>query len=271
MESGESSTFKFQIAPGNLLPADPIIAENPDTTALPPSQLPEELIPKNIRWNPLVRDKVAPLFVRGCERGIGRFLYSEIDTAIEQRFDGDWLIGSALTKDACYWKLSLQGGTVTATRLTADEAAAEKLEPGDFQRGIDTRFELRSQPIISFESADFAVTTLPDGQQQVVISLLCKERNAVVFDTTQLVMLTEAPGQAESEFTRTRTIHVNVPWTAPPSGWQTIETVLPADRAIKPGTKIRIQMNAFAYQPRPSFYRISNLHVTTWNPPGGAK
>jgi hypothetical protein len=59
---------------------------------------------------------------------------------------------------------------------------------------------------------------------------------------------------------------ITVQWTSSPSGWQQIEKVLRNERAIQPGSTIRIHMHAFVYQPRPSYYRISNQFEMVWHP-----
>jgi hypothetical protein len=258
--------FKFEIPSGNLLPADAPPNNSPAgnrSDSNRPTQLPDELMPKNVRWNPIVREKVDPVFFKGSLRGAGRVVYSEIDTAIEQNCEGQWTIGSNLTKDGAYWQFIFENGELTARPLSPEAVVLGDLHPDAIQRSIDDRFQTRVQPVITFASGDLIVDSLDDGGQQLTISLLCKKLNDVVFDTAQIVVEFEPPGQEDAPVTKTGAHYIYVDWTAPPTGWQEIGREIEKDRLLQPGTKVRIHLNAFAYQPRPSFYRLSNIYELT--------
>ena len=208
-----------------------------------------------------------PIFPKQSQRGTGRHVYSEIDTAIEQDCDGEWIVGNMLTKDGSVWHLELTDGVLTSAPLLPGDALAAGVGGDSVKRSLERKWQMRMQPVIDIEGEDLAVTLLPDGSQQVTISLLCKPRNEVVFDTAQLSFEYEATSNTSSIHTITELSHLD--WTASPSGWQRIELALPAKWPLEPGTKVRLSLTAFAFQPRPGYYRICKPYEFNWKPAPG--
>ena len=234
----------------------------PDKAALDdiPTPFPLGTATTTSEWNPAVTDVLDRVMKHGAQRGVGKLLYSEIDTAIEQRCDGEWQIGGMLTASGRPVALRLQSGKLFSAFMTPSEAIENEVEPTTVGREIDADFTERYQPLVTIADATLRQKTAADGTITITANLKLEPLSQPSFDTMQIVL--EHLGEEGSDVSMA-TLSRFPRWATIPEGWETVE--FEHDRPIDTKFTARVFLRAFLYEPKPSMYRISNEREIDWS------
>jgi hypothetical protein len=214
-------------------------------------------------WNDDVKEKLEELMVRGVTKPDGRQLYTEIDTALESGREGDWKIGSGLTKDGKAYAISVRDGSMQSRVLSPTEVASNGLIAGSTQSSLDSSFPHRSQSLVTLSNAELRLVTNSQGALRLQGKVLCISRaHKSVEDAALLVQRRTTQGRQ----TETQAMFQNLTWRRLESRNEFIDVEAPnPPPAI--GDSMTIVLVGFMQEPKPSLYRVSNELTCTISPP----
>jgi hypothetical protein len=213
----------------------------------------------SIQWNEPLRQEIERLFLKGVESGVGRYLYSEIDTALATNLDGEWKVGPGMTRDGRGVHVLVRNGLFHFNLLSPQEVQEAGLREKEMFRSVDDKFRLRLHPLVHLSEAHVRVLTGTDGKRQLAVRFHCGVSTLQPLEATALLLeWVAAPDEAASKKLSTHELYTYLSWLIPQPGWHEVSIDLrPEQRLPAAGGTVRVWLTAFLHQPRPSFYRVS--------------
>jgi len=177
---------------------------------------------------------------------------------MEREHVGSWRIGPGMSRDGKAYVFDVKNTRWFARKLSDDEARELGLSGNQWGRSIDVMWSMPVEQIMEIEAADARVETDAEGNRALVGTIRCKVDAPRRVDYLSLVLSTPSPEQGENV---TREVYQYVRPERLPG--ETFQVRIPLD----PGQDVpgagRFYFQAFLFEPKASFYRISNELVWT--------
>jgi hypothetical protein len=182
-----------------------------------------------------------------------RLLYTEIATAVEREQVGSWRIGSAMARDARAYEFSVRNAQWFARRLSPAEAQRMGLAAGSWGRTLNVPWTPPVNQIVTIDSVDVRIEANADGRPVLAGHIQCRSGRPQRVDYLCLVFAYPSPVPGENV---TRNIYQYVRPERMPDGLFEVHIPLARDSFAPQGGRFYFQ--CFLFQPKASFYRISN-------------
>lgn len=209
-------------------------------------------------WNAELKGALEGAFPAGVDKGIGRYMYGELDTALETLTDGEWKVGPGMTRDRRPVAFKVVEGRLSVVRPTAAEMAGWKLDPLVVDRKTSATFAHRRLDLMRLKAdGNVVFSPRPNGEVEVAVPF----RSEVAYDRSidSVNLIVQVVTRVGKDFEGTTEIHHQPEWTRPPAGRREVRfTTGRGARDFPAGFTARVRVEAFVTEPRAGRYRVSD-------------
>jgi hypothetical protein len=192
-----------------------------------------------------------------------RLLYTEIAATMQREHVGSWRIGSGMSRDGKAYVFEVKNTRWFARKLSDDEAREMGLAGNQWGRSIDVMWSMPVEQILQIDAAELRVATDVHGKRALLGTIRCKLDGSRRADPSRRVdylsLVFSSPSAKQENATRDVYQYVR-PERLPDGRFEVCIPVGPGQDAPRAG---RFYFLAFLFEPKASFYRISNELVWT--------